>query len=115
VRDARIVFGVLDTKEWREMVKLLSPFFSSWILVTPNSDRAVPLESIRKLLSSIGISDVTETSAQSSIELILEQDKNRTTVVSGSIYLIGGIRQALVSKLKIAERPIWTRNSSANC
>ena len=109
-----IVFGVLDTKDWTVMVNELAPFGSSWHLLRPKSERALPLGDLREYLTCFGINATTY---ESELELIaaLNLCKESAILITGSIYMVGSLRAALGKcsgelQNNLA-RPLWTASA----
>jgi dihydrofolate synthase / folylpolyglutamate synthase len=86
----RLIFGVLDTKDWQNMVRELISHVSAWYLIEPASKRAVSSESIQKLLSGIGISKSTIVHSTNELVSLLEEEKDAESCVAaiGSMYLL---------------------------
>ncbi len=86
-----VVFGALNTKDWREMAVKLVPFASKWLLVRPDSPSAVSPDSVEEYLSGIGVSQVSIASDYSEVVEALRSWKG-TAVMAGSIYMVGPLR-----------------------
>jgi len=107
-------FGVLNTKDWREMVRALLPFCREWNLLRPDSDCAVPCEDIRTYLSGFRINATSwEDDAHgfliNKFEKLNEFADSPTILLTGSIYLVGKLRKLLVP----VQKPLWERDASA--
>jgi dihydrofolate synthase/folylpolyglutamate synthase len=95
-----LVFGVLDDKDSRSMLKKLAPLADEIILTKPATDRAKPPEEL--LPQAIRYHDRIELTQTSGEALKLALYKARThdlICVTGSLYLVGEIRQAAFSGL----------------
>lgn len=107
-RGIDLTFGVLDTKNWQEMVGILKPYVGHWRLVLPDSERALNLELVRR---EIGISgtDVSVSTYGSNYEQLIQDILDRSTdgvrYITGSMYMIGKLR----SMLSLPHKPIWQR------
>jgi dihydrofolate synthase/folylpolyglutamate synthase len=103
-----LTFGVLDTKNWREMITMLAPYVRHWRLIKPDSERALPLELVSAQIALSG-SDIRISSYQSDYDSLardLVRDREEDTrYVTGSMYMIGRLRNALGVPLK----PLWKR------
>jgi dihydrofolate synthase / folylpolyglutamate synthase len=104
LKDITLVFGVLNTKGWREMADLLSPRVKSWFIIEPPSKNAVGAHEIKEYLSSIGVKEVRTFSDYDE----LSEELNRVEgmrIVSGSMYMLAEVRR----RLQIPSRPYWIR------
>ncbi len=112
-RDIDLTFGVLDTKDWREMVQALAPYVKTWRLLRPESERALPLELLRGELALSGTEvriESYEDDYERCIRDVLSDSSGGAAYVTGSMYMVGRIR----SMLSIPARPIWTKSNSGN-
>jgi dihydrofolate synthase/folylpolyglutamate synthase len=101
-----LTFGVLDTKNWREMIAMLAPHVSQWRLIMPDSERALPLEQVQAEIR-LSSNEVSITSYGSDYEALAREmirtSEGETRYVTGSMYMIGKLR----SVLGVALKPIW--------
>ncbi len=101
-----LTFGVLDTKNWREMIGMLSPHVRHWRLIKPDSERALPLELVEEEIRISG-NEVRISSYGSDYEALardmIRSSEGRTLFVTGSMYMIGKLRCILGLPVK----PIW--------
>ncbi len=107
-RDIDLTFGVLDTKNWREMMKALAPYVGTWRLLSPDSERALPLELIREELVLSGTEVRIESYGddyERCMREVFSQTQTGSAYVTGSMYMVGRVR----SMLSIPERPLWKR------
>jgi dihydrofolate synthase/folylpolyglutamate synthase len=103
-----LTFGVLDSKNWQEMVAKLKPYVATWRLLTPESERALPLEQIVHELKVSGTGvrvEVYGTDYERCLQEILSQAETGSSYITGSMYMLGRIRDML----SVPERPLWTR------
>lgn len=103
-----LTFGVLDTKNWKEMVAMLAPFVSHWRLVRPDSDRALPLEQLRDEIVLSGNEvrvSIYGNDYERLLRELLDNSAEGTRYVTGSLYMIGKLR----SMLSLAWKPLWQR------
>jgi dihydrofolate synthase/folylpolyglutamate synthase len=108
VRGIDLTFGVLDSKNWQEMVNRLKPYVSTWRLLTPESDRALPLEQLVQELKISGTGvrvEVYGSDYERCLQEILSQAESGSAYITGSMYMLGRIRDML----SIPERPLWRR------
>ena len=94
VTRADVAFGVLDTKEWRSMVDMLGPLAASWSLLEPSSERALNMTQVQDYLSGI---EVRSTNYGKDINGFISDHEQGSIplVITGSIYLIGKVREKL--------------------
>lgn len=100
-----LVFGVLRTKSWHEMIASLSSRVRRWYLLAPPSEMAVSAAELSQALACIGISDVTVIGSADELPEVGNHYRAVPLVVAGSIYNLGRARQAL----GVANRPLWVR------
>lgn len=108
-----LTFGVLDTKNWAEMIQVLAPYVGHWRLVLPASERALPLEQVREQIMVSG-SDVKISSYGSNYELLirdlLDNSSEGVRYITGSMYMVGKIRDILGLPVK----PLWNKTLKQN-
>lgn len=104
-KNIRAIFGVVSSKRWKEMVDLLIPFISEWILAPPQVSQALECSIIGDYLIEKGIQPRYLTLEQECILNELTSTDKEITIVTGSIYLLGTIRKYIIKDNK----PIWKR------
>ena len=101
-----LTFGVLDTKNWREMIAMLAPHVGHWRLLMPDSDRALPLEQVQAEIR-VSSNEVRISSYGSDYEGLaremIRSAEGEKRYVTGSMYMIGKLR----SVLGVSLQPIW--------
>ena len=109
-REIDLTFGVLDTKNWKEMVRMLKPYVKTWRFLSPDSERALPLELLQQ---EVAVSR-TEVRVESygvdyerCLREVISQREGNTAYITGSMYMIGRFREML----SIGDRPIWVKSS----
>jgi dihydrofolate synthase/folylpolyglutamate synthase len=121
VRKVTMVFGVLDTKDYREMVEELVPFVARWCLVTPNSIRSVHSDAladmVREIVSSPEVRiDSFHSDYAGCLESVHRESYREGNVkptdaplccIAGSMYMLGAMRALLNRR----ERPLWSRRA----
>ncbi len=110
-RSIDLTFGVLDSKNWREMVTKLAPYVSTWRLLTPESDRALPMqELVNELqLSCAGVRiEQYGQDYERCLREILSQAEGGSAYITGSMYMLGRVREML----SIPERPLWSKKTT---
>ena len=92
--DQKVIFliGVLKDKDYMQMLKLISPRIKEVICLTPDSDRALPAETLASILQGFEIKATAFSSAESGIIAALTAAKGRPVVAFGSLYLAGAVR-----------------------
>jgi folylpolyglutamate synthase/dihydropteroate synthase len=106
IRNIDLTFGVLDTKNWQEMVGLLKPYVSHWRLVLPDSERALPLEQVREEINLSGTDirvSLYGNDYDRLIHDIIDEGEGEERFVTGSMYMVGRLR----NMLGIAVKPLW--------
>jgi dihydrofolate synthase/folylpolyglutamate synthase len=101
IDEVELGFGVLSTKNWKEMVDELVPFVKSWNLLSPDSGSAVDPHEVGDYLSSLEIS--SQSFGTRYVEFFQEMGKregSNAILLTGSIYLIGRLREHIVKQDK---------------
>lgn len=95
IGEALLVFGALETKDWKEMLRTLLPLAGEVLIAEPASPNAVKAACVAEFLSG---SDVNFSVALNYREVIsrLEMSDDRPAVLAGSIYLVGELRRLLL-------------------
>lgn len=112
-RNIDLTFGVLDTKNWQEMVAMLRPYVGTWRLITPESERALPLEILKKeiLISGTGISvECYGDDYERCLRDVFAAAEQGVAYVTGSMYMVGRLR----NMLSLPERPLWKTGKQTN-
>lgn len=92
------LFGILEDKNWKQVLEHLVPSAESFFLTSPLSNRAVAPERLVQWLSSV---NATLPKKSGPIEQVLGEAIERASslslplVVAGSLYLVGEVRQRL--------------------
>ncbi len=91
-----VLFGVLQDKDASEMLSLLAPRARRLVLTTPTTSRAQNPETLLPLLEGRGHLKIEiEPEPEKALDRLLDEERGKTVVVCGSIYLIGEIRTRL--------------------
>lgn len=105
-RGIDLTFGVLDTKNWQEMVAILSPYVSHWRIILPESERALPLaqlsDQIRASCPGVRITQYDLDYDQLAKDLLQDRGSERR-FVTGSMYMIGKLRNIF----GLPQRALW--------
>ncbi|WP_437955272.1 folylpolyglutamate synthase/dihydrofolate synthase family protein [Sorangium sp. So ce119] len=96
-----LVFGAMADKGWGEMLQMLAPRAQRRFYVTPQGRAAAPLEALREVAPGEPIGDPGAAVAGA----IEGAAPGELVVVTGSIYLVGEVRSAL---LGITPDPVVT-------
>lgn len=106
-----ITFGVLDTKNWEEMVELLAPVVKRWRILAPQSERALPLHLLEEKIRRLSGSDISVHNYGTEYEVwlrdILRTDPSEFFALTGSMYLIGKLR----SLMGVPMPKLWNKNN----
>lgn len=89
-----ILFGAIATKDWRSMVDAILPVAGDWILYAPRHLKAVDGAQVADYLSSHGVKSRIFTSVHD-IHAVAGE---RAAVITGSTYVVGPIREMLLSQ-----------------
>jgi dihydrofolate synthase/folylpolyglutamate synthase len=103
-----LTFGVLDTKNWREMLAMLAPHVNHWRLISPASERALPLELVSAQIELSGTDvkiSVYGSDYDGLARDLVRTGEGETRYVTGSMYMVGRLRNILGVPLK----PLWHR------
>lgn len=90
-----VVFGVLGSKRWREMIDQMLPFVSEWYLVEPDSEMAVPVDQVAHYLSCFEV-NAHLFSEDVSAALRAATKIHQRVLVCGSLYLVGAARSVIL-------------------
>lgn len=106
VEEYHLVFGVLETKSWREMFKLLRVKARSISLILPNSERALSNHFLIQEVSGTGIKITDyQRDYDKFLKELPEIENDLPVLICGSIYLVGQLR----GLLNRPELPLWKR------
>jgi len=111
-RNARgidLTFGVLDTKNWREMVGRLAPYVATWRLVRPGSERALDQQLLAEEIrvSSTGVRvECYGDDYERCLRELFGQCTGGDAYITGSMYMVGRMREMLSIPIK----SLWIRH-----
>lgn len=105
IDNIEIVFGVLNTKDWKYMIKALSPYIGKWNIVLPISEAAVSEDLIKKELEENCISESNFFGSDYEQLLTNIFNSDSKVLVTGSIYMLGKVKEMIYPK----EKKIWLR------
>lgn len=98
VSDATLIFGALDTKDWKGMLKVLTPFSSEVLIVEPRAPNPVSAEAIAAFLSGNEVRFRVFGDDYQAARSHIREIASPLTIVAGSIYLVGEFRQRLLGE-----------------
>jgi len=91
-----LLFGVLNDKDYKAMLRKLSPRADKIILTRPGGERALPAEKLLPFVGKYNDSvEVIENSEKALVRAFALADKNDLICVAGSLYLVGEIKKAV--------------------
>ena len=95
-----LVFGVLGSKRWQQMVEQLVPFVANWHLVEPDSEMAVKCQQLADHLSCF---DITPQIFGRDVRAALKSAsaKSDQLLVCGSLYLVGEARAIITAPIEL--------------
>ena len=107
--ERKVVFltGVLRDKDYLKMLNLISHRIKEVVCLTPDSDRALPAETLASMLAGFEIKAKAFRDAESGIIAACTTAKGSPIVAFGSLYLAGAIRSIFPHAYKK-----WLRNES---
>ena len=93
-------FGAIDSKNWQKMLELLIPYVSSWSILEPESNIAVPAGEILSFLERRGVMNIS-VYARNYLKFLDEfaSKDNKLNIVAGSIYLVGSLRKLITEEI----------------
>ncbi len=94
-RNCTLIFGVLRDKKYKKMVEILLPYIKHVLLVTPRSNRALPLQKLSPLFIE---KQVTEYGDNYSEALERARVIGKQILITGSIYMIGEMRNLIIGE-----------------
>ena len=96
VRDPWLVFGAMNDKKSREMLRVVSGFFSKVILTGIMGNRAKPLAMLVQEAKGLFKCVLTAQNVEEALRLARKASKpGASVVVTGSFYLVGEARKLL--------------------
>lgn len=92
-----LLFGCLRDKAFQEMAQILFPIFDRVLLTPVGSPRSAAAEDSLAVAASVGVDAQAVASPMAGLELARRQTpRDGLLVCSGSIYLVGAVRDALL-------------------
>lgn len=88
--------GVMADKDYLAMYRIVAPYVSRWITVTPNNPRALSAEALAETLRTFGKPTCACATVEDGVREALRQTAPDEAVVAfGSLYMVGAIRDAV--------------------
>lgn len=89
-RKVNFLFGVMGDKDYFEMLRLLVPLAKKITLVSPKTERAVPVFQLAGIINKLGLKYGTAASVKSGFgQMLKECGEDEVLCVTGSHYVIG--------------------------
>ncbi len=92
MRGFTLVFGALRDKQYPAMARLLAPLAANVVLTEPRSPRALPPERLARFFPGRRLRIERDYGRVLAVAKIFQ----RTIIVCGSLYLVGGMREILL-------------------
>lgn len=87
--------GVMADKDYLDMYRLVAPYITRFVTVTPENPRALPAEKLAEALSVFGKPVTACASVKEGVETAIAQTGADEAVIAfGSLYMVGDIRNA---------------------
>lgn len=94
--DCVLIFGVMRDKAYKEMLRMLKPYFSEFRFVTIGYERSSSYQELSSAASETGIAGIEEKDPARYIKDFIKAGGRGTLVVAGSIYVLGEIKKQLL-------------------
>ena len=89
--------GVMADKDYGDMYRLVAPYFSAFVTVTPDNPRAMPAERLAEVLVPFGKPVTACATVEQGVAhtiALARAEENAAVVAFGSLYMVGAIRAA---------------------
>ena len=96
------LIGVLADKDYRRILRLITPYAERFLCVTPDSPRALKAADLAEVISGMGVPAEAAGSIEEGIRLALAS--GLPVMSFGSLYLAGHVRTAFPKQLKKLQR-----------
>ena len=88
--------GVMGDKDFMEMYRLVEPYITRFVTVTPENPRAMKAEELGKVLRPFGKPVTPCCTVEEGVKTAISQTEAEGAVVAfGSLYMLGDIRQSV--------------------
>ncbi len=93
-RKMTLVMGVMADKDYADMIRMMAPFATEFVAVTPESERALPAEDLRTKIETLtGVPARCGGDVKSGLALAMSgKDPEDIVCAFGSLYQVGEIR-----------------------
>ncbi len=99
-----LLFGCLRDKAFQEMAQILFPLFDRVVLTPVDSPRSAAVEDLASVAHAVGVETEMAASPLAGFAMAQQQTANDGLIVcTGSVYLIGPLRDMLVSSHNTTE------------
>jgi dihydrofolate synthase/folylpolyglutamate synthase len=105
IEKVNLIFGSLETKNWKKSLDILEPYINSIAYLLPDSTRSLSENTIVEYYQNKGIINILDWEKDKIFNYINSLDPNTLILLTGSIYMVGKLR----SLLDIADKQIWLR------
>ncbi|MDD5435687.1 MAG: hypothetical protein PH343_09695, partial [Nitrospira sp.] len=93
-----LVFGLLKDKDVSKMIEELIPYSSELIITRPDTERGLPVESLRIIVEQYAITPhIAMTLSEALSHAYSIASSSDTIIVTGSLYMVGEARDLIMS------------------
>lgn len=96
-RKVDLLIGILNNRPLAEMAAILAPVARRVIVTRVPDPKSAAVEDLNRIFSELGVETRAEPVPEKGLDMLLHTD-NELAVVCGSLYLIGYLREKLLSK-----------------
>jgi dihydrofolate synthase/folylpolyglutamate synthase len=90
-----VLTGMLREKNWKEMVRILSPMAREVVCVSPQGDRALDAEEMASHVRECGVPVTVSDTIEHGFQILLQKaSRDHVVLAAGSLYMIGPVRRA---------------------
>ncbi len=90
------LFGVMEDKDYKDMLSQIVPFAKEFICVTPDNPRALNAKELAKIIKEMGVNAIDYDTIEEAIDTALNCNNN--CLALGSLYMIGDIKRYIKQK-----------------
>lgn len=94
------LLGVLKDKDYKEMIRLLSPYAARFICTQPDNPRALSSSELCEYLKALGNEAIDAGEVGPSVLKSLQEAVGSPIIACGSLYMAGAIRRVFGDSLK---------------
>ena len=96
-----LLFGVMKDKAVKEMLQMLIPYFDEIHFTEIDIERCMKVEELNRLAQELNIKSFVQKETDLFIPDFIASGINNCLVVLGSMYILGSIKEKLLSKKKL--------------